>query len=136
MTVGSGLWKLNCSLLEDRELVSQYREQYSQWQTLQDLYDIRAHWWEMVKGRTKTFFRQAGRKKKDRENRHMLGLQKRLQRYFKLVNDGCDFNDEIKEVKLEMSNLAEIRSRGVILRSKERHRRRRKMHSLLFKKNC
>lgn len=120
VTVGSGLWKLNCSLLEDRELVSQYREQYSQWQTLQDLYDSRAHWWEMVKGKTKTFYRQAGKKKKDRENRRMMGLQKRLQRYFKLVSQGFNFNEEILEVKKEMSELAEIRSKGVILRSKER----------------
>ncbi|TWW52967.1 hypothetical protein D4764_0239280 [Takifugu flavidus] len=59
VTSGSGLWKLNCSLLEDRELVRQYREQYKEWQTLQDFYDTRAHWWEMVKGRTRTFFRQA-----------------------------------------------------------------------------
>ena len=39
VTKGSGLWKLNCSLLEDKELVSQYREQFSQWQTLQDFYE-------------------------------------------------------------------------------------------------
>lgn len=56
VTVGKGLWKLNCSLLEDREVVSQYREQFSQWKTLQDCYDSRALWWEMVKGRTQTFF--------------------------------------------------------------------------------
>lgn len=37
----------------------------------------------------------------------MVGLQKRLQRYFNLLNLGFDFNEEIK-------------SKGVILRSKER----------------
>ncbi|TWW53185.1 hypothetical protein D4764_0243020 [Takifugu flavidus] len=84
VTSGSGLWKLNCSLLEDRELVRQYREQYKEWQTLQDFYDTRAHWWEMVKGRTGPFFRQAGKEKKNRETRRMMGLQKRLQRYFNL----------------------------------------------------
>ncbi|TWW75502.1 hypothetical protein D4764_13G0001640 [Takifugu flavidus] len=41
VTSGSALWKLNCFLLEDRELVRQYREQYKEWQTLQDFYDIR-----------------------------------------------------------------------------------------------
>lgn len=120
VTSGSGLWKLNCSLLEDRELDRQYREQYQQWQTLQDLYDTRAHWWEMVKGRTQTFFRQAGKRKKDRDNRRMLGLQKRLQRYFKLNQQGMDFSEEIKQIKTEMSVLAEIKSKGVILRSRER----------------
>ena len=99
VTVGSGLWKLNCSLLEDRELVSQYREQYKEWQTLQDMYETRAHWWEMVKGRTQTFFRQAGRRKRDREDRRMLGLQKRLQRYFNLNLQGLDFKEEIKQKK-------------------------------------
>nr|BAD04856.1 reverse transcriptase [Takifugu rubripes] len=120
VTSGSGLWKLNCSLLEDRELVRQYREQYKEWQTLQDFYDTRAHWWEMVKGRTRTFFRQAGKEKKNRETRRMMGLQKRLQRYFNLNQQGIDFNEEIKQVKKEMSVLSEIQSKGVILRSKER----------------
>ena len=29
----------------------------------------------------------------------MMGLQKRLQRYFNLLNSGFDFTEEIKEVK-------------------------------------
>ena len=120
VTVGKGLWKLNCSLLEDREVVSQYREQFSQWKTLQDCYDSRALWWEMVKGRTQTFFKQAGKRKKDREDRRMLGLQKRLQRYFNYNQQGFDFNDLIKEVKQEMSMIAETKSKGIILRSRER----------------
>ena len=120
VTAGRGLWKLNCSLLEDREIVRLYREQYRQWQTLQDMFETRAHWWEMVKGRTKTFFRIQGKFKKERENRRMLGLQKRLQRYFNLVSCGLDFNDDIKQVKEEMSKIAEQRSKGVILRSKEK----------------
>lgn len=119
VTSRSGLWKLNCSLLEDKTVVSQYREQYREWQTLQDLYDTRAHWWEMVKGKTQTFFKQAGRKKKLHENRRMMGLQKRLQRYFKLNQKGMDFNEEMKQIKTEMSILAEIKSKGVILRSRE-----------------
>lgn len=120
VTVGSGLWKLNCSLLEDKEFFGQYREQYKEWQTLQDMYESRAHWWEMVKGRTRTFFRQAGKRRKDRDNRRMLGLQKRLQRYFKLNRQEMDFNEEIKQIKMEMSALAEIKSKGVILRSREK----------------
>ncbi|XP_027874178.1 uncharacterized protein LOC114145046 [Xiphophorus couchianus] len=51
-TIGRGLWKLNRSLLEDQVLVSQYRERYREWQTLQDLYETRAQWWEMVKACT------------------------------------------------------------------------------------
>uniref|UniRef100_A0AAV2JLY8 Reverse transcriptase domain-containing protein n=1 Tax=Knipowitschia caucasica TaxID=637954 RepID=A0AAV2JLY8_KNICA len=58
VTVGRGLWKLNCSLLKETDVVRQYREQYKEWQTLQDLHETRAHWWEMVKARTKTFFRR------------------------------------------------------------------------------
>lgn len=118
-TVGSGLWKLNCSLLEDPDLVSQYRERYKEWQTLQDLYETRAQWWEMVKRKTQTFFRRAGKRKKDRERRRMMGLQKRLQRYFNLRQLGIDFNQEIREIKREMSVLAEVKSKGVILRSRE-----------------
>ncbi len=49
-----------------------------------------------------------------------MGLQKRLQRYFNLLKNGFDFNNEIQEVKKEMSVLANIQSKGVILRSKER----------------
>ncbi|XP_048116981.1 LOW QUALITY PROTEIN: uncharacterized protein LOC125305921 [Alosa alosa] len=60
VTVGGGLWRLNCSLLQDEEIVREYREQFSLWQTLQDFYDTRAQWWEMVKGKTKTFFKTKG----------------------------------------------------------------------------
>ncbi len=120
VTLGSGLWKLNCSLLEDRDLVRQFREQYSEWQTLQDFYETRAHWWEMVKGKTQTFFRKAGQRKKEKEKRRMLGLQKRLQRYFNLQQQGLDFSEDIKQVKSEILVLAEIKSKGIILRSKER----------------
>lgn len=120
VTIGSGLWKLNCSLLEDREIVREYREQYKEWQTLQDLYETRARWWEMVKERTRTFFRRVGKKKKDREDRRMLGLQKRMQRYFKLTSQGFDFNSEILEIKRQMNEIAETKSRGVILRSREK----------------
>jgi len=120
VTAGGGLWKLNCSLLEDKDVVSEYREQFSQWQTLQDFYDSRAQWWEMVKERTRQFFRKIGKIKKNRLNRRMMGLQKRLQRYFNLLNDGIDFSEEIKEIKQEMSVLSEIQSKGVILRSREK----------------
>ncbi|MGL5950694.1 MAG: hypothetical protein ACRCZH_04655, partial [Cetobacterium sp.] len=119
VTTGRGLWKLNCSLLCDKDIVREYKEQYSQWQTLQDFYESRAQWWEMVKGRTKTFFRQVGKNKKDMERRQMVGLQKRLQRYFKLLNQGFDFSDEIKQVKREMSDLAERQSKSIIFRCKE-----------------
>lgn len=119
VTSGRGLWKLNCSLLKENELCSQYKEQYHEWQTLQDFYDTRAHWWEMVKEKTKTFFRQAGKRKKEKENRRMMGLQKRLQRYFKLTLQGMDFNEEMEKIKTEMSVLADIKSKGVILRSRE-----------------
>ena len=50
----------------------------------------------------------------------MMGLQKRLQRYFKLQQEGFDFNEEIREVKAQMSVLAEIKAKGVLIRSKER----------------
>ncbi|XP_031664418.1 beta,beta-carotene 9',10'-oxygenase-like [Oncorhynchus kisutch] len=49
-----GLWKLNCSLLEDDRVVRQYRELFNQWQMLQDFFDIREQWWEMVKDETIT----------------------------------------------------------------------------------
>jgi len=120
VTVGGGLWKLNCSLLEDEEVVREYREQFSQWQTLQDFYDSRAQWWEMVKQKTGHFFRKIGKEKKNKEKRRMMGLQKRLQRYFNLLNNGLDFKEEIKEVKKEMSVLSEAQSKGVILRCKEK----------------
>lgn len=121
VTIGKGLWKLNCSLLEDKSIVKGYKEQYCKWQTLQDFFESRAQWWEMVKGRTQTYFKQAGRKKKEKEKRQMVGLQRRLQRYFDFRNQGLDFNDEIKEVQKEMLKIAERESKGIILRSKERN---------------
>lgn len=120
VTVGRGLWKLNCSLLEDEEVTSEYRERFRGWQTLQDFFDTKAQWWEMVKERTKTYFSLVGKHRKQKLDRRMMGLQRRLERYFTLRQAGLDFNDEIREVKKEMSILAEEKSKGVILRSRER----------------
>ncbi|XP_057190687.1 uncharacterized protein LOC130554835 [Triplophysa rosa] len=94
VTVGRGIWKLNCSLLQDEEIAREYREQFSQWQTLQDFFNSRAQWWEMVKDRTGHFFRKKGTQKKNTEKRRMLGLQKRLQsppRSFLLALDRAVF---------------------------------------------
>lgn len=99
VTVGRGLWKLNCSLLDDEELTAEYRERFRDWQTLQDFFDTRAQWWEMVKLKTKTFFSEAGKRRKQKIGRRMMGLQKRLQRYFNLRQKGLDFNEEIQDVK-------------------------------------
>lgn len=52
-------------------------------------------------------------------------------RYFTLTQQGIDFNKEIKQVKQEMLVLAEIKSKGIVIRSKERFRRWRKMHTIL-----
>ncbi|KAG1928994.1 hypothetical protein F2P79_023216 [Pimephales promelas] len=120
VTTGKGLWRLNCSLLEDTDIVEEYREQYRQWKTLKDFYDSHAQWWEMVKGKTKTYFKRAGKKKKDKERRCMVGLQKRLQRYFNLLNQGFDFNEDIRQVKKTMADLEEKRNKGVILQSREK----------------
>lgn len=49
----------------------------------------------------------------------MMGLQKRLQRYFNLLNAGFDFSNEIKEVKKKMEVLSDKVSKGIIIRSKE-----------------
>ncbi len=63
----------------------------------------------------------------------MVGLQKRLQRYFYLFNQGFDFIDEIKLVKKEMS---EVKSRGAVLRSKEKEiEDGEKCTRYIFKKN-
>ncbi len=74
--VGGGLWKLNCSLLEDEDIVREYSEQFSQWQTLQDFYDSRAQWWEIVKERMRPFFRKIGRDKKKYVNKMHDGAAK------------------------------------------------------------
>lgn len=52
----------------------------------------------------------------------MRGLQKRLQRYYLLNQWGIEFNEEIKEVKREMQVIADTKSKGVILRSREKER--------------
>ena len=107
-------------LLEDGELVRQHREQCKEWQTLQDFCETGAHWWEMVKGRTPTFFRRAGKRKKDRDGRHMLGVQRRMPCYFKSVSQCLTSKIFALKSKQQMKIFAEMKSRGVILRSKEK----------------
>lgn len=116
---GKGVWKLNCSLLKEKKIVEKYKEEYKQWQTIQDLCDTKLQWWELIKKRTRTFFMKEGNLKKRHERNKLLKLQKRLQTYFKLQMCGLDFHTEISSTKKEIKELMENRAMGVIIRSKE-----------------
>lgn len=54
---------MNCSILECKEVVGEYREQLSQWQTHQDFYESLTLWCEMVNERTRQFFKNVGKEK-------------------------------------------------------------------------
>ncbi len=67
-----------------------------------------------------SFLERQGKKRRVGKRDACWGFKKDYKMYFNLLNNGFDFNNEIQEVKKEMSVLANIESKGVILRSKER----------------
>ncbi|KAJ1149797.1 hypothetical protein NDU88_002602 [Pleurodeles waltl] len=58
---GPGSWKLNCLLLENKELVANLRVAYVEWRDMRDLFHSTSEWWEWVKDRFRSFFQDASR---------------------------------------------------------------------------
>lgn len=87
MEIGRGLWKLNCLLLDDEEVVGRF---VSLFRTLEDKksdFQDLLEWWDWVKNHLASFFKKVGvkkaRKKREAGRRliervHFLYLCKRL----------------------------------------------------------
>lgn len=61
-TRGSGLWKLNISLLKDPKVVQKFKGMLNQWKSQQELYDSVGDWWHDLKIRVKNFFMKESKK--------------------------------------------------------------------------
>ncbi|KAJ1092423.1 hypothetical protein NDU88_005533 [Pleurodeles waltl] len=58
---GPASWKMNCSLLENEELVANLRVVYVEWRDMRDLFHSAGKWWEWVKDKFRSFFQDVSR---------------------------------------------------------------------------
>ncbi|KAJ1193110.1 hypothetical protein NDU88_002415 [Pleurodeles waltl] len=81
---GPGLWKRNCSLLENEELVANLRVAYVEWRDMRDLFHSAGEWWQWVKDRFRSFFQDASRAAAWEKKSVFRQLQSKPQRLFEL----------------------------------------------------
>ncbi len=118
---GSGLWKLNISLLDNQEVVARYKEKLNQWKSLQPLYETVGEWWEDFKIRTKLFFMREGRKIKRKEAFVCKLYQKKLQQFYTMAHSGFNVVDDIMRLKKRIADIYADQSRSFIIRSRIQH---------------
>ncbi|KAJ1212636.1 hypothetical protein NDU88_000291 [Pleurodeles waltl] len=132
---GPGSWKLNCSLLENEELVANLRVAYVEWRDMRDLFHSAGEWWEWVKDRFRSFFQDASRAAAREKKRDFRQLQSKLQRLFELELRGWDVDDELEETRKGLAEHFREESRKIIFRTRtENLEKDEKCNSFFFKK--
>ncbi|KAJ1144821.1 hypothetical protein NDU88_011115 [Pleurodeles waltl] len=108
---GPGSWKLNCSLLENKELVANLRVAF------------------------RTFFQDASRAAAREKKSDFRQLQRKLQRLFELEFRGWDVHDELEDTRKGLAEHFREESRKIIFRTRtENLEKDEKCNSFFFKK--
>ncbi|KAJ1118297.1 hypothetical protein NDU88_006492 [Pleurodeles waltl] len=111
-TAGPGLWKLNCSLLENEDLVANLRVPHVELRDMRDL--LHGEWWEWVKDRFRSFFQDAGRAAAQEKLNKFGQLQSKLQRLFDLELRGWDVDNKLDETRKGLAEHFREESRKII----------------------
>ena len=75
---GSGVWKLNTSLLQDDQLVQEVRDFWTSWRSEQSSFPSLAVWWDTGKVRLKTMLRHRSREKACSRRKRVAQLEQDL----------------------------------------------------------
>ena len=116
-TRGPGVWKLNNSLLNEPEFVSEMKEKIPLWikEAENDLPDNIGSQWGFIKHKIGEFSREFGANLKKAKNLLKSNLEKELAQ----MSQNLDENNKIRysELKSELDDIIENEVKGAILRS-------------------
>ena len=118
---GKGSWKLNTSLLQDKNIVDRLKEKILQWSSLQIFFKTIGEWWEDVKVRIQRFFIEVGKKAAKTKRFKLKKEQAKLQRLYSMAHAGFNVSEDIAKLKREMLKMSAEASRGLITRSRVQH---------------
>ena len=116
---GPGFWKLNTSLLRDKDYVEKMNKLLDIEMSSKKYYDSKKKHWEIIKFAIQNSTRQFSiSKKRDRDNRIQV-LERKLNFHTSTESVlGWDATDQVKALKTEIEELYAIKAQGAILRSK------------------
>ncbi|XP_056391990.1 uncharacterized protein LOC130284987 isoform X1 [Hyla sarda] len=115
---GPGSWKLNCALLEQREVMEELRDAYLVWRNDKCLFNCISDWWEYVKVEFRCFFQAKGRKQACAKKWDFRKLQRELRSRQDLLQCGWDVREELEETKKSLKRHFEEESKRIVFRSK------------------
>ena len=123
---GKGIWRLNNSFLEEEQYVKDIREQYKKWLVeFGDVIDPRQKW-ELIKYRIRQLSIRYGRQKAKRMKTHeeeleteLKTLENELDQATNTVNEE-NINRKVNTIKATLEEIAEYKTKGLILRSQAR----------------
>ncbi|KAM9330996.1 uncharacterized protein PAF06_019337 [Gastrophryne carolinensis] len=132
---GPGSWKLNCSMLENVELMEELGEEYVLWREQQRYFGSVGEWWEYVKVKFRSFFQAKGRQQVSRRRRDFKMLQQDLQCLQDLHLKGWNVRKNLEETKKRLEGHFEEEARRIVFRSKVEHLEKgEKCNSFFFRK--
>uniref|UniRef100_A0A6I8STC9 Reverse transcriptase domain-containing protein n=1 Tax=Xenopus tropicalis TaxID=8364 RepID=A0A6I8STC9_XENTR len=108
---GRGLWRLNSALLGEECVNQSFREFFQAQESLLDLCNTKAEWWEMVKKRAAGLFRGLANKIQIDKDRAYQSLRRKLDR---LVSDGAQ-GGEVARVRALMKEYQYDRYSSLVL---------------------
>ena len=119
MKVWKGIWKMNVSLLQDPEVVENFKTFWAEVRKSKSSYLHFEDWWESAKLKIKSFFIKAGKE----NNRYRFGLLNYFERCLKIALEKASVNSvinytEIEELRSKINSIKSEISEGVKIRSR------------------
>ena len=118
--VGKYYWKLNVSLLDDKDIKDRFKIEWIRITDAINMYDTINDWWERhAKYQIKTFFIKVGREKSQMKYGLLQLLETKLNRLYEKLNRTEQMNyNEVREIKNRINSIKTDMLEGVKIRSR------------------
>ena len=115
---GPGVWKFNCSHLQDESFRSQILTFWQSWRSEKQRFSLLSTWWEAGKTRLKTIIRDFSYRKAKKRRETVKSLNATLYHIKRRINSGEPLLGLLAEVKKELETVLLVEAKGTQLRAR------------------
>ena len=114
---GPGLWKFNCSHLQDEAFCSKIVEFWTEWRKERTRFSRLSSWWDAGKFRLKRIIRQFSKNQANKHRQTVRTLNAALFHVQRRINDGENLLELLDEIKTDLATELQKEAQGVQLRA-------------------
>ena len=115
---GPGVWKLNCTHLQDESFRSLITEFWQSWRSEKQRFSALSTWWEAGKARLKSIIRDFCYRKAKKRREKIKSLNATLYHIQRRIDAGEQLLNLLTEVQKELDNELCVEARGAQLRAR------------------